>query len=104
MCVYFQDDLPEAGCYSLVINDSVRSVMAWNDSRLESDMHFVDKEDIGKVFENHGLEVAAVLDPDAFTNHDLVEAMARKSSMWRWLVLLALLALAGEVAVLRFWK
>ena len=104
MCVYFQDDLPEAGCYELVLNDSVRSVMAWNESRLESDMHFVEKEDIVKVFEDHGFEVAAVLEPGAFAAHDLVEAMARKSSLWRWLVLLALLALAGEVAVLRFWK
>ena len=104
MCVYFQDDLPEAGFYALVMNDSVRNVMAWNDSRLESDMHFVEKEAVGKVFEDHGFEVAAVLEPEAFANHDLVEAMARKSSIWRWFVLLALLALAGEVAVLRFWK
>ena len=104
MCLYFQDELPEAGFYSLVVNDSVRSVMAWNDSRLESDMRFMSQEELVKSFKDYGLELVAVMDVDAFASHDLTQAMARKSSLWRWLVLLALLALAGEVAVLRFWK
>lgn len=104
VCVYFQDDLPEAGFYDLLVNDSVRRVMAWNDSRLESDMHFVGKDDLARLFKEQGQEVSAVLSAEDFANHDLVQAMARKSSLWRWFVLLALLALAGEVAVLRFWK
>ena len=44
------------------------------------------------------------MDADEFAGYDLARAMVRRSSQWRWLVLLALLALAGEVAVLRFWK
>ena len=46
----------------------------------------------------------AVLDVDDFSGNDLMQAMARQSSIWKCFVLLALLALAGEVAVLRFWK
>ena len=46
----------------------------------------------------------AVFRADDFDEHDLMEALARKSTLWRWFVLLALLALVGEVAVLRFWK
>lgn len=102
--VFFHDDLPEAGFYELMVADSVRRVMAWNDSRLESEMLFADKNKIQKVFDESGLKVIAVMDADEFAGHDLARAMARRSSQWRWLVLLALLALAGEVAVLRFWK
>ena len=104
LCVFFQDDLPQAGFYELRVADSVRHVMAWNDNRLESEMLFAGKEEIQKAFDGAGLKVMAVMSADEFAGHDLVQAMARRSSQWKWLVLLALLALAGEVAVLRFWK
>ena len=104
VCVFFQDDLPEAGFYELLLNDSVYHVMAWNDSRKESEMDFVDQAAVGKAFAEAGIEVSAVLGVDEFAGHDLVQAMARRSTMWKWFVLLALLALVGEVAVLRFWK
>ncbi|MBO4328581.1 MAG: BatA and WFA domain-containing protein [Bacteroidales bacterium] len=104
LCVFFQDALPEAGYYALSVNDSLCHLLAWNDSRKESELRFMDGDALEKAFEAAGVEVKAVLEPEAFSQHDLVEAMARKSSQWRWFALLALLALAGEVAVLRFWK
>ena len=104
VCVFLQEDLPEAGFYELLVNDSLSHVMAWNDSRLESVMDFADNQEIEKAFKAADLKVMAVLQADEFAQHDLVEAMARKSSLWKWFVMLALLALAGEVAVLRFWK
>ena len=104
VCVFLHDELPEAGFYELWMADSLRHVMAWNDSQLESELRFADPETLKKSFETAGVKVMAVMNADAFVGHDLVQAMARRSSQWRWLVMLALLALAGEVAVLRFWK
>ena len=104
VCLFIHDDLHAAGFYDLVMQDSVCHVLAWNDSRSESELRFADKAEIMKAFRNAGLEVMAVLDASDFANHDMVEAMAKKSSLWKWFVLLALLALAGEIAVLRFWK
>ena len=104
VCLFIHDDLPSAGFYDLVMQDSVCHVLAWNDSRSESELHFADKAEITKAFEDAGLEVMAVLEAEEFAHHDLVEAMAKKSSLWKWFVLMALLALAGEIAVLRFWK
>lgn len=104
VCIFFQDDLPEAGYYTLSVNGEPRHLLAWNDSRLESEMRFADTKQIEQSFQTAGIPVKAVLSADDFEQHDLVHAMARKSTLWRWLVLLALLALAGEVAVLRFWK
>jgi len=48
--------------------------------------------------------VAAVLDTADFATADLVESMAHQSSQWKLFALIALLALLGEIAVLRFWK
>ena len=102
--LFYQDALPEAGFYELLLGDSIYHVMAWNDSRLESDMAFVGEEEISNIFKEAGIGLMAVLDVDDFSGNDLMQAMARQSSIWKCFVLLALLALAGEVAVLRFWK
>ena len=104
VCVFFQDEIPASGFYELRKMDTVCHLMAWNDSRLESEMDFANSTGLKAAFEKAGLPVLAVMAPDEFAGHDLMEAMAKKSTLWKWWVLIALLALLGEVAVLRFWK
>ena len=102
--LYLNDNLPAAGFYDLLVNDTLNRVTAWNESRVESKMDFVDRDDIETQFKKAGFDVAAVLDTSDFANADLVEAMAHQSSQWKLFALIALLALLGEIAVLRFWK
>ena len=82
-----EDVIAEAGFYE----DSYNEVKAWNDSRLESDLIVADDETIERLFADAGVAVAPM-------------ASAQKSTLWRWFVILALIALLGEIAVLRFWK
>ena len=102
--LYLNDNLPSAGFYDLLVNDSVNRVTAWNESRVESRMDFVDRDEVSKALSNAGFDVAAVLDTSDFATADLVEAMAHQSSQWKLFALIALLALLGEILVLRFWK
>ena len=102
--LYLNDNLPSAGFYDLLINDTLNRVTAWNESRVESKMDFVDSEEANKAFGKAGFDVAAVLDTSDFVTADLVEAMAHQSTQWKLFALIALLALIGEIAVLRFWK
>ncbi len=102
--LYLNDNLPAAGFYDLLDNDSVNRVTAWNESRVESRMDFVGRDEVGKTFAGGGFDVVAVFNIADFTSSDWVEAMARQSSLWKYFVILALLALFGEVAILRFWK
>ena len=102
--LYLNDNLPSAGFYDLLVNDTLNRVTAWNESRIESRMDFIDRDDIEPAFKKAGFNVAAVLDTTDFATDDWVEAMARQSSMWKLFVLIALLALLGEIVVLRFWK
>ena len=102
--LYLNDNLPAAGFYDLLVNDTLNRVTAWNESRIESKMVFADRNDIEPQFKKAGFNVAAVLDTSDFATADLVEAMAHQSSQWKLFALIALLALLGEIAVLRFWK
>lgn len=89
--VFFQNEIPEAGFYELSVADSVWQLMAWNDSRLESEMRYVSGGEIERQIKAVGIEVSST-------------AATQKSTLWRWLVLLALIAVLGEISVLRFWK
>ena len=102
--LYLNDNLPIAGFYDLLVNDTVNRVTAWNENRVESKMVFAYRDDIEPQFKKAGFDVAAVLDTSDFATADLVEAMAHQSSQWKLFALIALLALLGEIAVLRFWK
>lgn len=102
--LYLNENLPAAGFYDLLVNDTLNHVTAWNESRVESKMVFADRDDIEPQFKKAGFNVAAVLDTSDFATADLVEAMAHQSSQWKLFALIALLALLGEIAVLRFWK
>ena len=102
--LYLNDNLPSAGFYELLVNDTLNRVTAWNESRVESRMDFIDRDDIEPEFEKAGFNVAAVLDTTDLATDDWVEAMARQSSQWKLFALIALLALLGEIVVLRFWK
>ena len=102
--LYLNDNLPSAGFYELLVNDTLNRVTAWNESRVESRMDFIDRDDIELEFEKAGFNVAAVLDTTDLATDDWVEAMARQSSQWKLFALIALLALLGEIVVLRFWK
>ena len=102
--LYLNDNLPASGFYDLLVNDTLNRVTAWNESRVESKMVFVDRDDIEPQFKNAGFNVAAVFDTSDFATADLVEAMANQSSQWKLFALVALLALLGEILILRFWK
>ena len=102
--LYLNDNLPSSGFYDLLVNDTLNRVMAWNESRVESRMEFADRDAITPAFRKAGFDVAAILDTSDFATADLVEALAHQSSQWRLFALIALLALLGEIAVLRFWK
>ena len=102
--LYLNDNLPAAGFYDLLVNDTLNRTTAWNESRVESKMDFADRDAIEPAFRKAGFDVAAVLDTPDFATADLVEAIAHQSSQWKLFALIALLALLGEIAVLRFWK
>ena len=98
------DELPGAGFYTIYHGDEVVTTTAWNDSRLESKMKFLDREDVDKILKNNGLNVLAVMRSDEFHSNDVMKMMVRRSMLWKSFIILSLITMLIEILVLRFWK
>lgn len=98
------DELPGAGFYTVNKGDEVIETTAWNDSRKESKMKFLDREEVEKLLKDKGLNVLAVMKADEIHSNDMMEMMVRRSMLWKSFIILALISLLIEILVLRFWK
>lgn len=98
------DELPGAGFYTISKGDEVIETTAWNDNRKESEMKFLDREEVYKLLKDKGLDVLAVMKADEIHSNDMMEMMVRRSMLWKSFIILALISLLIEILVLRFWK
>ncbi len=92
----------EAGYYDFFLSpDSVLSKFAFNYDRRESDLTYLNEEDLTeKANPNMSVITSAA-------NANLGAVVSDRSKglvIWKWCVIVALLALAAEVLLLRFWK
>lgn len=92
----------EADFYSLYINpQEIIAKYAFNFDRKESDLQYFTKDDLAKNT-NKNLSVIDANEKANFT--DLVGERSQGISLWRWFIILALVALAIEQLLLKFWK
>ena len=95
-------NINKSGIYQVLQNDSIIRKIAYNYNRLESQLKYADVKDISdklnknvKVFDNKNKNYN-------FTK--MINAKQRGVELWKWAIILALLFLAIEVLLLRFWK
>ena len=92
----------EADFYSLYINpQETIAKYAFNFDRKESDLQYFTKDDLAKNA-NKNLSVIDANEKANFT--DLVGERSQGIALWRWFIILVLVALAIEQLLLRFWK
>ncbi|TVR77592.1 MAG: hypothetical protein EA412_10580 [Chitinophagaceae bacterium] len=101
--LYLEEDLPEAGFYSLDIPEQSESpVLAFNYDRSESEMSFVDAATLRNYLPQTNFEI---LEVTKFA--EIQKAMVSLnfgSDFWKWCIAIALLFLAFEILLLRLWK
>lgn len=97
-----KDQVRQAGFYDIYLQpDTVLATVAFNYDRRESELNYFTPEEIQQNLPPN----VTVLTNNALA--DLTEVIAERSTgivLWRWFLVLALLFLAGEVLLLRFWK
>lgn len=97
-----QGQVPEAGFYNLFLNpDSTLAKFAFNYDRRESDLAYLSTD---RLQEMAPANVSVLTGTAAASFTEVVSDRSRGVILWKWCVIAALLALAMEVLLLRFWK
>lgn len=97
-----QNQVMEAGYYDLFLTqDSVLSKFAFNYDRRESDLSYLSAAELE---ENAGENISVLTGAAAANFEEVVSDRSKGVVLWKWCVIIALLALAAEILLLRFWK
>jgi hypothetical protein len=97
--LYVSDQLHETGLYNLAKQDTTLAIMAFNDNRSESDLDYFDRADLKKVLPEGGnilLGKGSLKDAVTQTNLGM--------QLWKLCIILALIFLAAEILIIRFFK
>ena len=98
--LYASDLLQESGNYELKKQDSILSVLAFNDNRKESDMSYLTADNLKQIFPQAG----NVLQPGQASIKAEVSDLNFGLQLWKLCIILALIFLATEILFIRYYK
>ncbi|MDR6784832.1 hypothetical protein ABIE26_003478 [Pedobacter africanus] len=99
--LYVADQIKKAGFYELRKADSVLSVVAFNDDRLESDMHYASEEELKALFVKQDIAFYNAKKDTLSMNMGLKN---NSSELWKLCLILAVVFLAIEILLIRFFN
>lgn len=99
--LYVADQVKKAGFYELKKGDSTFSVVAFNDNRSESDMHYATQSDLQKIF---GKQPITFLDSKSDSITSAVAAKNNGTELWKLCLILSIVFLAIEILLIRFYN
>ena len=98
--LYISDQLQQTGNYELKKQDSTLAVLAFNDNRKESDMSYLDAGTLKQIFPQAG----NVWKPGQGSIKGEVSDLNFGLQLWKLCIILALIFLAAEILLVRFYK
>ncbi len=100
----FAGQIQEAGHY-LVQNDSKTiSALAFNYDRKESDLRYVNSDELETKIESAQLKNSSVVSDVQSNFSEIFNEIQNGKQLWKWALILALLFILAEVLISRFWK
>lgn len=102
--VYSGNYINQAGNYLLSLNDEPVLGIGFNYNRNESDLRTMSTEDLRQSLNNSGFSRAEILDNSSPTFSQSIKVLDEGKQLWKICLLIALLFIAVEVLLLRFWK
>ncbi|MBI1227291.1 MAG: hypothetical protein GC192_18815 [Bacteroidetes bacterium] len=97
-----QNQIFDAGFYDLFLNpDSTLSKFAFNFDRRESDLSYLNSTALQ---EKIGKNISILTDNASASLENVVSDRSKGVLLWKWCIIIALIALAMEILLLRFWK
>lgn len=96
------NQIRNAGFYDVTLGEQRISRLAYNYDRKESDLRYMSADELRSQYEDWKLNVM-----ESQLNADIGNMVKESNNgipLWRWCVILALVFLAIEQLLLRFWK
>lgn len=100
--LYIADQVRETGNYKLFLKDSLLAQIAFNDNRQESDLNYLKENDLHTLF--NGIKSVSYLSAGKLSLTKQVAEVNSGVQLWKLCLILALLFLAAEVLLIRFYK
>lgn len=94
----------EAGIYELFLDEDMVSTLAFNYQLRESDLKYYTGEELMLLAKQAGIQRANLIEGKSQTLRETIEALDKGKQLWKWFLALALLFIALEAAIIRFWK
>ncbi len=102
--IYMHDQLNEPGNYFLTIDNENLMGIALNYNRQESDLSVYSSEELKHIIESAFLNNFTVLDASVGNIASKLSELSEGKKLWKLCIIFALLFIAFEIALLRFWK
>ena len=98
--VYVSDQLQETGNYELKKQDSTLAVIAFNDNRKESDMSYLTTDNLKQIMPKAG----SIFQPGQASIKGQVVDLNFGLQLWKLCIILALIFMAAEILLIRYYK
>lgn len=98
--LYTADQIKTAGFYDVKQSDSTLAVVAFNDNRVESDMHFDEREQLEKLFAK---KQVTFLDAKSDSLSSVTATKNNGTELWKLCLILSLVFIAAEILLIRFY-
>jgi hypothetical protein len=98
--LYLPGQLNETGMYALKKQDSTAAVLAFNDNRSESNLSYLSSKEL----ENIVSSKSVLLDGDKMNTDNIGSSANSGLQLWKLCIILALVSLAAETLLIRYYK
>ena len=102
--IFIHDQVKDPGNYFLSMDKENLMGVAFNYNRKESELSAYTASDLKKLFESKGITTFNILDSSSQTIASTLNEISEGKKLWKLCVIFALIFIAFEIALLRFWK
>ena len=94
----------QSGYYNIMLSDSVIAAVAFNFNRDESEMNYLNIDELNDLFEKSGVWYFSMIDTSDPKHTEIINALQKESDFWKLFIIFALSVIFIEILLLRFWK
>ncbi len=94
----------KAGHYNILLNNRLAGAVSMNYDRRESDFRFLNFSQLKAETEKNNLKYTSVIQNQEGRFSEVFEEITSGKRLWKWFIVLALVFIATEALIARFWK